>query len=70
VKDSELGRGDPATSGYVGIDVHRKRSLVTVVTEDGQVQLNKERGERVRAVAAADRRSALEDAGGVRGRLH
>ena len=28
-------------SVYVGIDVHRKRSQVAVVTEDGQVQLNK-----------------------------
>ena len=27
-------------SVYVGIDVHRKRSQVAVVTEDGQVQLN------------------------------
>jgi hypothetical protein len=26
---------------YVGIDVHRKRSQVAVVTGDGQVQLNK-----------------------------
>src|SRR5215469_5773608 len=26
---------------YVGIDVHRKRSQVAVVTEDGEVQLNK-----------------------------
>ena len=26
---------------YVGIDVHRKRSQVAVVAEDGQVQLNK-----------------------------
>src|SRR2546423_14153395 len=26
---------------YVGIDVHRKRSQVAVVTEDGKVQLNK-----------------------------
>ena len=26
---------------YVGIDVHRKRSQVAVVTEDGTVQLNK-----------------------------
>ena len=41
MKDSELGRGHPATSGYVGIDVHRKRSQVAVVTEDGQVHLNK-----------------------------
>jgi hypothetical protein len=28
-------------SVYVGIDVHRKRSQVAVVTEDGAVQLNK-----------------------------
>ena len=28
-------------SVYVGIDVHRKRSQVAVVTEDGQVKLNK-----------------------------
>jgi hypothetical protein len=52
----ELGRGDPAMSVfYVGIDVHRKRSQVAVVTEDGTVQLNKKRGERLRADAAADR---------------
>src|SRR5580700_5243061 len=41
VRDSKLGRGDPAMSVYVGIDVHRKRSQVAVVTQDGQVQLNK-----------------------------
>jgi hypothetical protein len=40
---------------YVGIDVHRKRSEVAVVTEDGPVQLNKKRGERLRADAAPDR---------------
>ena len=28
-------------SGYVGTDVHRKRSRVAVVTEDGTVELNK-----------------------------
>ena len=28
-------------SVYVGIDVHRKRSQVAVVSEDGTVQLNK-----------------------------
>jgi transposase len=28
-------------SVYVGIDLHRKRSQVAVVTEDGRVQLNK-----------------------------
>jgi len=28
-------------SVYVGIDVHRKRSQVAVVTEDGTVELNK-----------------------------
>jgi transposase len=43
-------------SVYVGIDAHRKRSQVAVVAEDGQVQLNRKRGERLRAVPAADRR--------------
>jgi transposase len=28
-------------SVYVGIDVHRKRSQVAVVAEDGKVQLNR-----------------------------
>ena len=28
-------------SAYVGVDVHRKRSRVAVVAEDGKVQLNK-----------------------------
>ena len=28
-------------SVYVGIDVHRKRSQVAIVAEDGKVQLNK-----------------------------
>jgi hypothetical protein len=28
-------------SVYVGIDGHRKRSQVAVITEDGEVQLNK-----------------------------
>jgi transposase len=28
-------------SVYVGIDVHRKRSQVAVVSEDGTVELNK-----------------------------
>jgi len=36
VKD-ELGKGDPVMSVYVGIDVHRKRSQVAVVAEDGKV---------------------------------
>ena len=40
VKD-ELGKGGPVMSVYVGIDVHRKRSQVAVVTEDGKVQLNR-----------------------------
>ena len=42
-------------SVYVDIDVHRERSQVAVVAEDGQVQLNRKRGERLRAVRAADR---------------
>src|SRR5256884_3039039 len=41
VRSSKLGRGDPAMSVYVGIDVHRKRSQVAVITEDGTVALNK-----------------------------
>jgi hypothetical protein len=41
-------------SVYVGIDVHRKRSQVAVITEDGKVQLNK-CGKRLRADAAIDR---------------
>ena len=41
MRSSELGRGDPAIPVYVGIDVHRQRSQVAVVAEDGTVQLNK-----------------------------
>src|SRR5205823_7601678 len=33
--------GGPVMSVYVGIDVHRKRSQVAVVGEDGRVQLNR-----------------------------
>jgi hypothetical protein len=40
VRDSKLGRGGPELSIYVGMDVHRKRFQVTVVTEDGK-ELNK-----------------------------
>jgi transposase len=40
VKD-ELGKGGPVMSVYVGIDVHRKRSQVAVVTGDGKVQVNR-----------------------------
>ena len=42
-------------SVYVGIDVHRKRSQVAVVTGDGTVRTQQERGQRIRADAAADR---------------
>ena len=42
-------------SVYVGIDVHRKRSQVAVVTEDGTGAAQQKRGERLRADAAADR---------------
>jgi hypothetical protein len=41
VRDFKLGRGDPATSVYAGIDVRRKRSQVAIVTEDRTVELNK-----------------------------
>src|SRR4249919_363461 len=37
----ELGKGGPVMSVYVGIDVHRKRSQVAVVTADGKVQVNR-----------------------------
>ena len=56
-------------SVYVGIDVHRKRSQVAVVTEDGTGAAEQERGQRDGDDPAADRRSALGDAGGVRGRV-
>ena len=56
-------------SVYVGIDVHRKRSQVAVVAEDGTGAAEQERGEWIRADAAADRRPAAGDAGGVRGRV-
>jgi transposase len=39
--NDELGKGGPVMSVYVGIDVHRKRSQVAVVAEDGKVQLNR-----------------------------
>jgi hypothetical protein len=55
VKDWSSGEETRQCLVYVGIDVHRKRSQVAVVTEDGTVQLNKKRGERLRADAAADR---------------
>ena len=38
---SELGKGGPARSVYVGIDVHRKRSQVAVIDQDGQVLTNR-----------------------------
>jgi hypothetical protein len=41
----------------VGIDVHRKRSQLAVVTEDGQVQLNQNFGWRC-SNAARCRRAA------------
>ena len=56
-------------SVYVGIDVHRKRSQVTVVSEDGTVELNKNvvnsSGPMLRLIG--DLPSG--DAGGVRGRV-
>jgi hypothetical protein len=55
VRDSKLGRGDPTMPVYVGVDVHRKRSQVAVVAEDGKVQLNKNVVKRFRADAPADR---------------
>src|SRR2546423_14818445 len=37
----ELGKGGPAMSVYVGIDVHRKRSQVAVVDQSGEVLVNR-----------------------------
>jgi hypothetical protein len=37
----EFGKGGPAISVYVGTDVHRERSQVAIVTEDGEVQVNR-----------------------------
>jgi hypothetical protein len=52
-------------SVYAGIDVHRKRSQVAVVTGDGQVQVNRNVVNGVEPI----RRAAGRHAGGVRGRL-
>src|SRR6185437_9854688 len=41
VKARAREKEDPAMSVYVGIDVHRKRSQVALVGEDGAVELNK-----------------------------
>ena len=38
---SELGKGGPAMSVYVGIDVHRKRSQVAVIDQSGEVLTNR-----------------------------
>ena len=38
---SELGKGGPAMSVYVGIDVHRKRSQVAVIDQSGEVLANR-----------------------------
>ena len=56
-------------SVYVGIDVHRKRSQVAVVDRGRQGAAEQDHGQRDRADAAADRRSACWHAGGVRGRV-
>src|SRR6185312_7252762 len=37
----EFGEGGPSMSVYVGIDVHRKRSQVAVVDQDGKVLANR-----------------------------
>ena len=69
MRDSKLGRGDPAMSVYVGIDVHRKRSQVAVVTEDGKVQLNKNVVNGTEPMLRLIGDLPAGDAGGVRGRV-
>ena len=56
-------------SVYVGIDVHRKRSQVAVVTEDGQVQLNKNVVNGSEPMLRLIGDLPAGDAGGVRGRV-
>jgi len=59
----------PAMSVYVGIDVHRKRSQVAVVAEDGKVQLNKNTVNGAEPVLRLIGDLPAGDAGGVRGRV-
>ena len=56
-------------SVYVGIDVHRERSRVAVVTEDGQVQLNKNVVNGSEPFLRLIGDLPPGDAGGVRGRV-
>jgi hypothetical protein len=54
---------------HVGIDVHRKRSQVAVVTEDETVQLNKNTVNGTEPILRLIGDLPLGDAGGVRGRF-
>jgi hypothetical protein len=54
-------------SVYAGRDVHRKRSQVAMVTEDGQVQLNKNVVNGTEPFLRLIGDLPLGDAGGVRG---
>jgi hypothetical protein len=56
-------------SVYVGIDVHRKRSQVAVVAEDGTVELNKHVVNGSEPMLRLIGDLAGGDAGGVRGRV-
>ena len=56
-------------SVYVGIDVHRKRSQVAVVTEDGTVELNKNVVNGSEPMLRLIGDLPAGDAGGVRGRV-
>ena len=56
-------------SVYVGIDVHRKRSQVAVVTEDGKVQVNRNVVNGSEPMLRLIGGLPAGHAGGVRGRL-
>jgi hypothetical protein len=56
-------------SVYVGIDVHRKRSRVAVVSEDGTVELSKNTVNGAGPMLRLTGDPPGRDAGGVRGRV-
>src|ERR1700730_16644778 len=59
-------RRRPSMSVYVGIDVHRKRSQIAVVEEDGAVRLNRNVPRRGPEGARRDRGSPDRRAGRLR----
>ena len=56
-------------SVYVGIDVHRKRSQVAVIDQDGKVLANRNVTNGIEADPVGNRRPASRHQGRVRGRV-